>query len=140
MASPYLLQILINLIAAPVFVGLAGLIPMPWRHRAMAALMLVAAVVYLDGGLGLWEFGFAAVLFGCALAGFRDVRAVGVGWLVHTVSDAIHHANGLPMVTSMPLSSFGCAVFDPLIAIWFFAGAPSTRQLIEVFRGQRRVA
>ena len=27
--------------------------------------------------------------------------------------------------TFMPTSSFGCIIFDALIAVWFFAGAPS---------------
>lgn len=29
------------------------------------------------------------------------------------------------MMASLPLSSFGCAVLDPLIAVWLFACAPS---------------
>jgi hypothetical protein len=130
MFTEYALQVVYNVVAAPLLVALVGLVPEPWRQRSMAGVMGIAAVVYLGGGLGLWEFAFALVLAGCAVVGLRDYRAIGVGWLVHTVSDVIHHSQGLPMMTSSPLSSFGCAVLDPLIAIWFFARAPSTRDML----------
>ncbi len=56
--------------------------------------------------------------------------AIGIGWLVHTLSEVIHHLICHPMVDFIPLSSFGCAVFDPLIALWFFAWAPSINTLL----------
>jgi len=137
MLAAYALQVVYNLVAAPLVILVVGLVPEPWRRRSMAAVMAVAAFVYLGGGLGAWELAFAAVLSGCALLGFRDYRAIGVGWLVHTLSDVIHHGIGHPMVPSIPLSSFGCAVMDPLLAIWFFAGAPSTYELLSRRRRRR---
>jgi hypothetical protein len=37
----------------------------------------------------------------------------------------MHHFYGHPIVPFAPLSSAGCAITDALIAIWFFADAPS---------------
>jgi hypothetical protein len=121
----YARQILGNVIAAPVFVVLVSQIPEPYRQWSMALLMGVAAVVYLGHGLGRVEWLFAAAIGVCALAGVASYAAIGVGWLVHTVSDAWHHRIDRPMTPRIPMSSFGCAVFDPLIAIWFFLGAPT---------------
>jgi hypothetical protein len=132
---PYALQVLYNLLAAPIFVLVVGLVPEPWRQRSMVAFLGAAALVYLDGGLGVLELPFAVALAACAVVGWRKYPSLGVGWLLHTASDVVHHTLGMPMVASMPLSSFGCAVFDPLIAIWFFAGAPSTQTMLLRLRG-----
>ena len=35
------------------------------------------------------------------------------------------HLWGSPIWPFMPTSSFGCMIFDTLIAIWFLAGAPA---------------
>ena len=32
---------------------------------------------------------------------------------------------GNPILAFMPTSSFGCLIFDALIAVWFLAGVPS---------------
>lgn len=121
----YARQVIGNVIAAPLFVLVAGLIPEPYRQFTMALLLGVAAIVYLGHGLGHLEWIFAAALAVCAIAGFSTYLAIGAGWLLHTVSDALHHRINRPMVPRIPMSSFGCAVFDPLIAIWFFLGAPA---------------
>jgi len=39
--------------------------------------------------------------------------------------DLPHHLWGNPIWPFMPTSSFGCMIFDTLIAAWFLAGAPS---------------
>ena len=39
--------------------------------------------------------------------------------------DLVHHFYGNPIVPSLPASPAGCAITDTLLAIWFFAGAPS---------------
>jgi hypothetical protein len=39
--------------------------------------------------------------------------------------DLPHHLWGNPIWPFMPTSSFGCMIFDTLIAVWFLAGAPS---------------
>ncbi|HEU4408594.1 MAG TPA: DUF6010 family protein [Polyangiaceae bacterium] len=131
MLDLYARHVLYNLLAAPLAIATFGLVPEPWRRRLMIAALGVAAVVYLGGGLGAWEYPLAAALGALAVLGRGSYAALGAGWLVHTASDAIHHAAGHPMVDSLPLSSFGCAVFDPLLAIWLFAGAPDTRAMLD---------
>jgi hypothetical protein len=37
-----------------------------------------------------------------------------------------HHLWGHPIWPFMRSSSFGCFVFDSLIAVWFLAGAPTS--------------
>jgi len=44
---------------------------------------------------------------------------------MHSAWDLVHHLYGNPIWPFMPTSSFGCLVFDALIALWFLAGAPS---------------
>lgn len=47
---------------------------------------------------------------------------------MHSAWDALHHVYGNAIWPFMPTSSFGCLIFDALIAIWFLAGAPSSRR------------
>ncbi|MBL8939853.1 MAG: hypothetical protein JNM69_35185 [Archangium sp.] len=105
-ASSFLQHVLVNLVAAPLFVAIVSRVPQPWMQRSMAVLLLGASTSYLTGGLGLAELPFAA-----AIASF-----------------AIDHAASMPLLSFWPLSSFGCAIFDPLIAIWFLLGAPTLRR------------
>jgi hypothetical protein len=44
---------------------------------------------------------------------------------MHAVWDILHHLWGNPIWPFMATSSFGCMIFDALIACWFVAGAPS---------------
>ena len=50
---------------------------------------------------------------------------------------AVHHVWGNPIWPFMPTSSFGCLVFDALIAIWFLAGAPSRFEQPPIARRDR---
>ncbi|PYU22172.1 MAG: hypothetical protein DMG30_15570 [Acidobacteria bacterium] len=43
---------------------------------------------------------------------------IGIGWLFHTGWDVLHHLYGNPIVPFVPTSSLGCAICDPVIAIW----------------------
>ena len=43
----------------------------------------------------------------------------------HAAWDLPHHFWGHPIWPFMPTSSFGCVIFDTLVAFWFLAGAPS---------------
>ena len=45
---------------------------------------------------------------------------------LHTGWDVVHHfLRRCPILSFQPTSSAGCAITDLLIALWFFAGAPS---------------
>ena len=48
-----------------------------------------------------------------------------IGWLLHTGWDMLHHLYGNPIVPFAATSSLGCAICDPVIAMWCFMGAPS---------------
>jgi hypothetical protein len=116
---------LANVVTGLAFIVVVGLIPEPARQIAMALMLAFGAVVYLRHGLKGWEWVFAAAIAICAVLGFFTYIAIGTGWLIHTVSDALHHRIGRPMFAKAPMSSFGCAIFDPVISIWFLTGAPA---------------
>jgi Family of unknown function (DUF6010) len=44
---------------------------------------------------------------------------------MHAAWDLVRHLWGKPIWPYMRTSSYGCMIFDSLIAIWFLAGAPS---------------
>jgi hypothetical protein len=62
--------------------------------------------------------------------GLPSHRFIGIAWLMHSCWDFVHHFWGNPIWPFMPTSSFGCMIFDALIAVWFLAGAPSVFALI----------
>ena len=121
----HLLDALGPALGAVVFVLAMSLVREPARQRFNAIFVAGAGSAYLNGGLGLWEFPFIAVATAAAYLGLRSYRYIGIAWLLHTAWDVVHHLYGQPIWPWQPLSSFGCAVLDALIALWFLAGAPS---------------
>jgi Family of unknown function (DUF6010) len=121
----HLLDALGPAVGAVVFVLAMSLVREPARQRFNAIFVAGAGSAYLNGGLGLWEFPFIAVATAAAYLGLRSYRYIGIAWLLHTAWDVVHHLYGQPIWPWQPLSSFGCAVLDALIALWFLAGAPS---------------
>jgi hypothetical protein len=111
--------------AAVVFVLVMSLLKEPTRQRFNAILVAGASGVYLSGGFGPWELLYPAAAGTVSYLGLRSHRFIGVAWLMHAGWDAVHHLYGNPIWPFMPTSSFGCLIFDSLIAIWFLAGAPS---------------
>ena len=113
-------------IIAAIYILASSLLKEPGRKNFNAIMIGGAGAAYLSGGgLGVWEFAFTAVVTFCAYKGLQSYRFIGVGWLLHTGWDVVHHFYGNPIVPFAPLSSAGCAITDALIAIWFFADAPS---------------
>lgn len=115
---------------APVLIGLIyitlnSLIPEPARRRFNAIMVAGAGAAYLNGGFGMWEFAFLTVMTYIAYRGLDDYRFIGIAWLLHTCWDFAHYLYGNPIVPFAATSSFGCAICDPVIALWCFAGAPS---------------
>ena len=110
---------------ALVFIAVMSLVREPARQRFNAIFVAGAGAAYLNGGLGLWEFPFIAVATAVAYLGLSSYRFIGIAWLLHTAWDVVHHLWGNPIWPWQPLSSFGCAVLDAIIALWFLAGAPS---------------
>lgn len=122
-------------IIAPILIGLAfvaviSLVPEPGRRKLNAIIVAGAGAAYLSSGaLGPWELLFTTAITFCAYKGLTSYRWIGVAWLLHTVLDIIHNALGRPILPFAPHSSFGCAICDPVIALWCFANGPSVRQL-----------
>lgn len=126
---------------APVLVGLvyitlSSLIREPHRRTFNAVLVAGAGAAYLSGGFGIWEFAFTSVMTYLAFRGLESYTFIGIAWLLHTVWDAAHYLYGNPIIPFAATSSFGCAICDPVIALWCFAGGPS---VFEWLRGRMGV-
>jgi Family of unknown function (DUF6010) len=119
------MDVLGPVVVALVFISLVSLFDEPNRRGFNAIFVAGAGAAYLSGGFGVWEFVFLAVVTFCAYRGLRSYRFIGAGWLLHTGWDVMHHLYGNPIVPFVPDSSLGCAICDPVIALWCFAGAPS---------------
>jgi hypothetical protein len=113
------------IIGAVVFVMIMSLVREPGRRPFNAILVAGASGVYLGGGFGVWELLYPAIATPIAYLGLWSYRFIGIAWLMHSCWDIVHHLWGNPLWPFMPTSSFGCMIFDALIAAWFLAGAPS---------------
>ena len=112
-------------IGAGVFVLIMSLVREPERRTFNAVLVAGASGVYMSGGFGVWELVYPVIVMPIAYLGLRSYRFIGLAWLMHAAWDLPHHLWGRPIWPFLPTSSFGCVIFDTLIAIWFLAGAPS---------------
>jgi hypothetical protein len=121
-------------IGAGVFVLIMSLVREPARRTFNAILVAGASGVYLSGGFGVWELLYPVIVTPVVYVGLRSYRFIGLAWLMHAAWDLPHHLWGRPIWPFMPASSFGCVIFDTLIAIWFLAGAPSIVTLRSVAR------
>ena len=120
------MTVVVPLLVGVLYVCLSSLIREPYRRRVNAIMVAGAGAAYLSGGgLGIWEFAFTAVLTYVAYRGLDSWTFIGVGWLLHTAWDIAHHLRGHPIIPFVHDSSLGCAICDPVIAIWCLAGGPS---------------
>jgi Family of unknown function (DUF6010) len=99
--------------------------PEPSRRKFNAIFVGGAGAAYLGGGFGLWELAFTAAATWVAYKGLESYRAIGLAWVMHSAWDLAHHLWGNTILPTIATSSIGCAVCDAVLAIWFFAGAPS---------------
>jgi hypothetical protein len=113
------------ILIALLFISLCSLLKEPSRRNFMAIMVAGAGAAYLNGGFGKWEFAFTAIVTWLAYKGLHSYGFIGVAWILHTGWDVMHHLYGNPIVPFAPTSSLGCAICDPVIAAWCFAGAPS---------------
>ena len=110
---------------ALVYIAISSLIKEPHRQKYNAIIIAGAGAAYLSGGLGLWEFAFCAIMSLIAFKGLDNYYFIGLGWLLHSSWDVMHHLYGNPIVAFSPSSSAGCAICDAVLAIWFFFKAPN---------------
>ena len=131
-------------LGAAVFVLLMSRVAEPARRNLNAVLVGGASGVYLSGGFGVWELAYPAVVTLVVYRGLDSYRFIGLAWLMHASWDLPHHLWGRPIWPFMPTSSFGCVIFDTLIALWFLAGVPdlpddSVRWILKVPSNGSRV-
>lgn len=112
-------------LGAGIFVAIMSLIPNPARRSFNSIFAAGAVGAYISGGFGAWELVYTALATPVVYLGLRSYRAIGIAWLMHAVWDLPHHLWGHPIWPSVRTSSFGCMIFDSLIALWFLMGAPS---------------
>ncbi|MFJ5528278.1 DUF6010 family protein [Streptomyces sp. NPDC093261] len=132
------MQYVMPVVIGVLYAFLNSLIRAPHRRRVNALMIAGAGAVYISGGgLGGWEFAFAALLTYVAYRGLESWTFIGIGWLLHTAWDIVHHFKGSPIIPFAHGSSLGCAICDPVIALWCLRGGPSVRDLV---RGRRPTA
>jgi hypothetical protein len=126
------------LYVAPVLVGLLYVLLMsllrePGRRRFNAIMVAGAGAAYLSsgGGLGPGEFVFTAAVTYCAYRGLDSYAWIGIAWLLHAAWDVVHYVRGAPIIPFATHSSLGCAICDPIIALWCLRGGPSLRRLVD---------
>jgi hypothetical protein len=129
-------------VLGPIFIGAlyicaCSLLKEPNRRNFNAIMIAGAGAAYLNGGFGIWEFVFTAVVTCCAYWGLSSYSFIGAGWLLHTGWDVMHHLYGNPIVPFAPTSSLGCAICDPVIAVWCLVGAPSVLLKDELKPGRK---
>jgi hypothetical protein len=112
-------------ISAVFFMLIMSFIPEPARLRFNAIFAAGAVGAYLNGGFGVWELVYPVLATPVVYRGLRSHRYIGLAWLMHAAWDLPHHLWGNPIWPFMRTSSFGCMIFDGMIAVWFIAGAPS---------------
>ena len=115
--------------SAVVFVAAMSRLREPTRLKLNAIVAAGAVGAYLGGGLGPWELLYPAIATPVVYLGLRSYRFIGLAWLMHAAWDVVHHLYGNPIWPFMATSSFGCVIFDALIAVWFLAGAPSWQEV-----------
>src|SRR4051812_43626540 len=83
---------------AAALILLASVLKEPRRRTFMAILIAGAGAAYLSGGgFGIWEVAFNAVMVFPAYKGMQSYRYIGIGWLLHTAWDILHHLYGNPI-------------------------------------------
>ena len=122
------LRYIAPVLIAGIFIFLVSFLREPARRNFMAIMIAGAGAAYLGAfGLGYWEFAFTTAVTYCAYRGLNSYGFIGVGWLLHTAWDIVHHLAGKPLLSFSMTSSLGCAICDPVIALWCFTGARSPR-------------
>ncbi|MEU9779537.1 DUF6010 family protein [Streptomyces phaeochromogenes] len=129
------MQYFLPIVIGVLYALLMSLIREPHRRRFNAIMVAGAGAAYLSGGgMGGWEFAFTAVVAYVAYRGLDSWTFIGIGWLLHTAWDIVHHVKGNPIIPFAHDSSLGCAICDPVIAMWCFMGGLSPRELLRKVR------
>ena len=114
------------------YVLLMSLVREPHRKRLNAVMLAGAGAAYLSaGGFGAGEYVFTAAVTYCAYRGLESWKFIGIGWMLHAGWDLLHYATGKPPIVPFAHdSSLGCAICDPVIALWCLRGGPPVTGLL----------
>jgi hypothetical protein len=131
------MTVIAPLLVGVLYVVLNSLVPQRHRRRFNAIMIAGAGAAYLSGGgFGIWEFPVTIVITYLAYRGLESWRFIGIAWLVHAAWDLAHYLRGHPIIPFAQHSSLGCAICDPVIALWCLRNGPSiTDQLRYRLRG-----
>jgi hypothetical protein len=117
-------------LGAATFIAVMSRIREPERLTFNALFVTGASAAYVAGGLGAWELLFPALLLPVNWLARSSYRAIAVAWWLHAAWDLVHHLWAQPIWPFMETSSWGCVIFDSLIAAWFFwLGRPEASRL-----------
>jgi Family of unknown function (DUF6010) len=116
---------------ALLFIGALSLVREPSRRYLSVVALASGSSLYYAGGLGGWDKLFWLTVMGFAFAGCRWYPAIGIGWIVHTAWDIFNFRAGHALETGVLRINLHCAIFDPIIALWFAFGAPSVWELLK---------
>ena len=126
-----LLQYTLPVVVALAFVALTSVVKEPARQKLMAIIVAGAGGAYLSAfAMRYWEFAFVIAATVCAYRGLASYKFIGIAWLLHAAWDVVHHLAGAPLLPFSATSSLGCAICDPVIALWCFAGAPPPTEIL----------
>lgn len=120
-----LMFVLQNVVYAIVFVLVVGAIKEPIRQKSMAIMIAMAGGLFAYPPYAELGFMWGAAIAVCGYFGLKSYKFIGLGWILHAIWDTLRYSQDAGLVGQAPHSSLGCAVFDPMIALWFFFGAPS---------------
>lgn len=126
-------------VIAAVYMTIFSFVKEPLRQKINALIIAGAGGVYWGSGLGFYEFPLGVILIFLAYKGLKDYKYLALGWIVHTIYDLLHHYYGNPIIPMAPASSAGCAICDPILAIWLYFNAPSVFGLFP-FRRRHHVS
>jgi hypothetical protein len=128
--------ILAGLIIPAIWICSFSAVSEPQRRQVNCILVGLAASTYGNHSFGLIESAGTITVLTLGILGLHNYRWLGAAWLVHTGLDIAHHLVSDPMFRYFPASSLGCAVTDPILALWFFAEAPDIRDVIKRLRAK----
>ena len=77
-------DVVVPIVVTILFIVATSAFKEPQRRNINAVMIAGAGAVYLNGGLGVWEFAFTAVVTYCAYKGLNSYCFIGLGWILHT--------------------------------------------------------
>lgn len=117
------MTVIVPVLIGGLYVLLSSLVPDRHRRPLNAVMVAGAGAAYLSGGaFGPWELAYTAAATYVAYRGLESWAFIGIAWLMHTAWDVAHHLKGVPLLPFAADSSLGCALCDPVIALWCLTG------------------